>query len=107
MMKIIKDFSTKVRTLLSENVIFLMIMVLFLPDYLLYPAVIVAGIFVLYEWIRYKGFKWSLFWVLWAYLLGVALLNKNMQGVMGTLYLIVLVAYAFVLNRRDEALKNT
>ncbi|MDE8039999.1 O-antigen ligase family protein [Erysipelothrix rhusiopathiae] len=100
MIKIIKDFSTKVRTLLSENVIFLMIMVLFLPDYLLYPAVIVAGIFVLYEWIRYKGYKWSLFWILWAYLLIVAVLNKNMQGIMGTMYLIILVAYAFVLNRR-------
>lgn len=99
-MEKIKKTLGKATSFLSQHVIFMLITLLFLPDYLFYPLLVAAGIFVMYEFIRYHGYRKSFFWILFLYLAGVAIYNDNTRGLFAAVYLIVLVAYAFVINRR-------
>ncbi|CAM3592700.1 O-antigen ligase [Erysipelothrix urinaevulpis] len=90
----------KIKTLMSENSLFLLVFILFLPDYALYPAMGIAWIFVMYEFFKYKGFNWSFFWLLLLYLMIVSLVSKNYKGFAGALYLIILYAYGGSIKRR-------
>lgn len=102
-MKDLGTYLNKIKTIMSENSLFLLVFVLFLPDYALYPAMGLTWIFVMYECIKYKGFKWSFFWLLFIYLIIVSLVAKNYKGFAGTLYLLILYAYAFSIKSRITA----
>lgn len=88
---------------MGENTLFLLVFILFLPDYLLFPALLFALTFVVYEFFKYKGFEWSFFWLLFAYLILVSLSFKNYKGFFGAIFLFLLLAYSFSIKRRMNA----
>lgn len=100
MMTIIKEYLKEGMTLIKDNVLFLMIAMLFLPDYLLYPSLLICGVFVTYEYIKYKAFRWSFFWVLWIYLVIVSWVSGNWFGLGACVVLLFINGYAFSIHRR-------
>lgn len=98
-----KKIKIEVSNRMSENALFLLVFILFLPDYFLFPALIVAFVFVVYEFFKYKGFEWSFFWLLLGYLMIVALTFKNYKGFFGAIFMFLLLAYSFSIKRRMNA----
>ncbi|QIK69683.1 O-antigen ligase family protein [Erysipelothrix sp. HDW6C] len=100
MMNPLRIHMQRVISTLKEYQLFLLIFMLFLPNYLMYPALIVGGVFIFYELIKYRDVKWSFIWLLVVYVLIVAWLNNNVLGIVAGLFLLYLIAYVAAIKRR-------
>ncbi|QIK57124.1 O-antigen ligase family protein [Erysipelothrix sp. HDW6A] len=86
----------------QENVLFLLILMLFLPNYLMYPMMIVMGVFILYELIRYRDINVITISVFILYTSLVAASVKNWLGLGVSLAIIYVIAYVAAIKRRTS-----
>lgn len=84
---------------IRRNELFLLIVFLFLPEFLFYPSLVLVMIYVLRIWIKERGMKKSVFWFFWLYMLVISFIAGNKKSIAVTLFLVVLLAYVYVLQR--------
>lgn len=87
-----------IKQTLSKYELFILVFVLFLPEYLFYPSIIVVGLYVIYRFFQKKLLKMSMVWVLLLYIFAVTYFNHNTDGLVAGLYVIFLVMYGTYLH---------
>lgn len=84
----------------SKNKHFLLIFVFFLPDFIMYPTYLVLSLYLIYYFLKHRGFKMNLFWPFWIYTLAVAFIHENAMGIAASLFIFILYTLAFYLKQK-------
>ncbi|QIK85643.1 O-antigen ligase family protein [Erysipelothrix sp. HDW6B] len=101
MMTDIMTIGKRLNQQFQENLLFLLIFVLFLPNYVMYPSLIALGVYVAYEWVKFKDISFKSFiWPLIAYLIVVAYVNNNVLGLLAAIFMLYIIAYVGAVKRR-------
>lgn len=100
MMKKLHTLTENGKIFNDQNILFALVLILFLPNFIMYPALIVAGVFVFTEMIIKRDFKKTFVWVIALYALLVSLHYNNYFGCVIVFMIVYLIAYVGAIQRR-------